>query len=251
MQVISSTCNISVIFQRQEANARIPLGYARSRVGDEDIARVKVLKPPRKTATCCVFQGRRTVHYTDCTDSGGAGRGFPKCSNNNQAARARGLVHIVEHRHSELGTPLPPPPSSAINLTPLTLSLPLSLSRSLCVPIRTLGLWRSSPFRRTRGYIAICTAATINLLESITVLETDSAIQRRQLQRAPKHAPQCELRATCAIHSCACGWRIAFSWRADAPIKRAINEILVNCLQGSQWIYSLQQAAKYRSPASC
>lgn len=66
---------------------------------------------------------------------------------------------------------------AAINLTPLTLPR--------AYPDTSTGGHRR--FAETRGYIAICTTATINLLESITVLETDSTIYR-QLLRA-KHVP--------------------------------------------------------------
>src|SRR5947199_10836847 len=91
-------------------------------------------------------------------------RELPKCSNNNQAARARGSVHIVEHRHSELETIPAPPPPCRYQFNPFN-------SPRAYPDTSTDGHRR---FAETRGYIAICTAATINLLESITVLETDS-----------------------------------------------------------------------------
>lgn len=52
------------------SNAKKLMRYVGSRVGISGrgwacYAR-KGVKTPRKTATCCVFQGRRTVHYTSC-----------------------------------------------------------------------------------------------------------------------------------------------------------------------------------------
>lgn len=106
---------------------------------------------------------------THCSLHGPHEQRFPKCSNNNQAARVQ-VQYILWNIVTLNWEPAPPP-----------------LTSPSCYQFNPFNSLRAYPNTSTdghrrfaRGYIAICTAATINLLESITVLETDSTIQRRQ-----------------------------------------------------------------------
>lgn len=120
-----------------------------------------------------------------------------KCSNNNQAARARGSVHIVEHRHPELET-IPSPPSR-YQFNPF--NSPRAYPDTSMVIVVS-----QNPRVYCYLYSGNYQFAGIHygIRDGFDDLQAPACIARRNTR-------QRELRATCVMHPCTSGRRIAFS----------------------------------------